>query len=289
MTLLVLPGFLFFVTFFYIPVLGNVIAFEHYMPFLGFFDSPWVGLQNFRDMAADTAFWQAVRNTLIIFLLQLVLFFPAPIGLALLLHSLLSTRLRRVIQSIVYLPHFISWVIIVSLFQQLFGGAGLLAHIQRELGMTPLNIMASPPLFKYLITSETIWKETGWGTIIFLVALLNIDSQLYEAAAVDGAGRWRRLWHVTLPGIVGITVLLLILRLGTVLSVGFEPILLQRDAVGPDAGEVLDTYVFFNGIAGGQWGITAAAGLVKAVIGTALVLGSNKMAHAFGQEGVMSR
>lgn len=286
MLALVLPGLLYFVIFYYIEALGYVIAFQNYLPFLGFFASPFVGLQNFRDMISDAAFWQAVRNTLTISLIELVLYFPAPIGLAMLLNSIISTRVRRLIQSIVYLPYFISWVIIVSLFQQILGGAGVVAHLFRAVGLPAINIVSSPPLFKWLVTFQLIWKETGWGTIIYLAALLSIDASLYEAAAVDGAGRWRRLWHVTLPGITGITILLLILRLGQILSTGFEQILLQRDAVGPAAGEVLDTYVFYHGIAGGQWGITAAAGLVKLVIGLTLVLGSNKIAHIFGQGGV---
>jgi putative aldouronate transport system permease protein len=131
-----------------------------------------------------------------------------------------------------------------------------------------------------------IWKDTGWGTIIFLAALLNIDASLYEAAAVDGAGRWRRLWHITLPGIVPITILLLILRLGEALTVNFQQIVLQRDAVGASAAEVLDTFVYFHGIIGGDWGVSAAAGLVKGIVAAVLVISANRIAHAFGQEGL---
>jgi putative aldouronate transport system permease protein len=151
-----------------------------------------------------------------------------------------------------------------------------------------INIMTEPGIFKGLVTAQVIWKETGWGTIIYLAALLNIEAALYEAAVMDGAGRWQRLWNITLPGILGVTMLLLILRLGAVLTVGFEQILLQRNAVGPAAGEVLDTYVYFKGIVGGQWGITAAAGLIKGILGTVLVLSANKLAHRAGQEGVYS-
>lgn len=286
MLLLALPGLLYFVVFHYLALFGYIIAFEDYQPFLGFFRSPFVGLANFQQLLGDSAFWQAVRNTVTISLLQLLLFFPAPIALALLLNSVISTKLRRFIQTIVYLPHFISWVIIVSLFQQLFGGTGLVAHLAVDAGLPPVNMMTNPDLFKWMVTLQLVWKDAGWGAIIYLAALLSIDASLYEAAAVDGAGRWQRLWHVTLPGIVGITLLLLILRLGTILSVGFEQILLQRDAVGPSAGEVLDTYVYYQGIVGGQWGITACAGLIKGIIGASIVLGANKIAHVFGQEGV---
>jgi putative aldouronate transport system permease protein len=286
MLLLILPGVLYFILFRYLPLLGNIIAFEDYLPFLGFTDSPFVGFANFQQMFADAAFWQATANTIIIAILQIVFYFPMPIILALLLQSLISMRTRRLIQSIVYLPHFISWVIVVALWQQVLGGSGIFVHTLRDWGLPAVNVMTEPGFFKPLVTLQLMWKETGYATIIFLAALLNIDSSLYEAAVVDGAGRWQRLWHVTLPGIMGVVILLLILRLGLILSVGFEQILLQRNAVGPAAGEVLDTYVYFKGIVGGQWGVTAAAGLIKGIIGTALVIAANKFAHKMGQEGV---
>lgn len=288
MLALVVPGLVYFIVFYYVPLLGYIIAFEKYLPFLGFFSSPWIGLQNFSQLFSDQNFWSAVRNTLTIALLQLVLYFPAPIALALLLNSVVSSQIRRFVQSVVYLPHFISWVIIVSLFQQMLGGSGLVAHWSRNLGLPVVNVMASPPLFKWLVTAQLIWKETGWGTIIYLAALLSIDVSLYEASAVDGAGRWGRFWHVTLPGLVGVTVLLFILRLGQILSVGFEQILLQRDFVGAPAGEVMDTYIYYHGIVGGQWSITAAAGMIKGVVGAGMVIGANRLAHRFGQPGVFT-
>jgi putative aldouronate transport system permease protein len=287
MLLLIAPGVIYFLLFQYLPLLGYIIAFEDYLPFIGF-DSPFVGFANFQAMFSDGAFWQAFWNTIIISLLQIVFYFPAPICLALLLHGVISTKVRRIIQSVVYLPHFISWVIVVSLWQQVLGGSGIFVHTLRDLGLPAINVMTEPGLFKSLVVSQVIWKETGWGTIIYLAALLNIEASLYEAAVVDGAGRWQRLWNITLPGIMGVTILLLILRLGAVLTVGFEQILLQRNAVGPAAGEVLDTYVYFKGIVGGQWGITAAAGLIKGILGTLLVISANKLAHRAGQEGVYS-
>jgi putative aldouronate transport system permease protein len=250
MLLFVLPGVIYFVLFGYLPLLGNIIAFEDYLPFVGF-GSPFVGFDNFASMINDAAFWQALSNTIIITILQLVFYFPAPIMLALLMQSVISTKVRRIIQSVVYLPHFISWVIVVSLWQQVLGGSGIFVHTLRDLGLPAINIMTEPGLFKALATSQLIWKETGYATIIFLAALLNIEAALYEAAVMDGAGRWQRLWNITLPGIMGVVILLLILRLGLTLSVGFEQILLQRNAVGPAAGEILDTYVC-SGIAAGQ-------------------------------------
>jgi putative aldouronate transport system permease protein len=288
MLLLIMPGVLFFIFFRYLPLLGNIIAFEDYLPFLGFFDSQFVGWANFQSMFSDAAFWQALSNTIIITMLQLVFYFPAPIALALLLQGVMSTKVRRIIQSVVYLPHFISWVIVVSLWQQVLGGSGIFVHTLRDLGLPAINVMTEPGLLKGLVTSQLIWKETGYATIIFLAALLNIEASLYEAAVMDGAGRWQRLLNITLPGILNVVILLLILRLGLALSVGFEQILLQRNAVGPAAGEVLDTYVYFKGIVGGQWGVTAAAGLIKGIFGTILVIGANKLAHRMGQEGVYS-
>jgi putative aldouronate transport system permease protein len=237
-------------------------------------------------MVQNAAFWQAVVNTVEIAIMQLLFYFPAPLGLALLLNGLISTRVRRIVQSIVYLPHFISWVIIVAIFQQVLGGAGVFDQLLRHGGMHPVNIMTNPALFKPLVTAQAIWKDTGWGTIIFLAALANVDASLYEAAAADGAGRLRRMWHITLPGVMGVIILLLILRLGNILTVGFEQILLQRDAVGAQAAEVLDTFVYYHGIVGGDWGMSTAVGLVKGVVGAILVLSANRIAHLFGQPGV---
>ncbi|MFI6386867.1 ABC transporter permease [Nonomuraea sp. NPDC050547] len=286
---LALPGALYFVLFFYIPLLGNVVAFQDYAPFLGFTGSSFVGFENFTAMLADEAFWKAVGNTLEITLLQLFLYFPAPLALALLLHGMLGNRLKRLVQTVVYLPHFMSWVIVVAMFQQVFGGAGSLNMFLRQNDIGILNIMNNPDTFSLLMTSQVIWKDCGWGTIMFLAALVAVDQNLYEAAAVDGGGKWRRLWHVTLPGIRPVLIMLFILRLGDILSVGFEQILLQRKFVGANASEVIDTYVFYNGVIDGNWGISTAAGLMKGIIGAALMLAANKLAHRLGEQGVYNR
>lgn len=289
MLLLVLPGFLYFVVFHWLPIPGNIIAFEDYQPYLGFVDSVWVGLDNFTAAFADPMFWAALRNTLVITLMQLVLFFPVPIALALILNSIMSPAIRRFVQSVVYLPHFLGWVIVISISTQILGATGVVPNLLDSMGLPRFSPMNSPEFFPVLVTLQLIWKDAGWGTIMFLAALANIDDELYEAAAVDGAGPWHRTWAITIPGIMPIVVLLLILNLGTALSVGFEQIVLQRDNVGAEAGEVLDTYVYFNGIVDGQWGTAAAVGLVKGVVGLFLVLGANKLAHRFGQDGVYSR
>jgi putative aldouronate transport system permease protein len=283
--LFVLPGLVYFLVFRYLPLLGNIIAFQDYSPFLGFQDSPFVGLDNFRKLFTDPEFKIALANTVIISVLQLVFFFPLPIALALLLNSILNEPIKRFMQSVLYLPHFISWVIIIALWQQVIGGDGFVNQVLRNQGRDAINIMNSPELFKPLVVLQVIWKETGWGTIIFLAALTKIDPQLYEAAVVDGAGGWRRLWHITLPGIRAVIVLLLVLRLSQVLTTGFEQMFLQRNAVGADAAEVLDTFTYFRGIQGGDWGFSATVGLVKGVVGMVLVLAANKVAKWFGEEG----
>ena len=248
-----------------------------------------VGFGQFQLLFSDPAFWDAFRNTLAITAFQLVFFFPLPILLAIALHNLLSSRLRGLIQTIVYLPHFFSWVLVVTFFVAMLGGAGLLAQTMREAGMQPWNVMTNPDTFIVLVTVEAVWKDVGWGTIVFLAALSTIDQNLYEAAAADGAGRWRRLWHITLPGLRPVIVLLLILRLGDALSVGFEQFLLQRDAVGRQAAEVLDTFVYHFSIATGNYGYGAAAGLFKAVIGLVLILAANRVAHMLGERGIYSK
>jgi putative aldouronate transport system permease protein len=282
-----LPGLIALLLFHYLPLLGNVIAFEDYQPFLGISGSDWVGFSNFSIIFnGDPAFIHALENTLILTILQVVFVFPAPIALALLLNTLAHEWVKRVVQSILYLPHFLSWVIVVALFQQVLGNAGLMNDSLREHNMHTFSIIGNPHLFKVLITSQVIWKDTGWGTILFLAALSQIDAALYEAADVDGASKRRQLWHITLPGLRALIVLLAILRLGDVLTVGFEQILLQQGPVGTDVSEVLDTYVYNNGIINGNWGESAAVGLVKGVVGVALVLGANKLAHLFGEQGV---
>ncbi|GAA0957217.1 ABC transporter permease subunit [Kribbella koreensis] len=288
--LFALPGTALIVAFHYVPLLGNVIAFKDYQPFLGIGGSDWAGWQNFSVIfTGDPAFLDALKNTLILTSLQSIFVFPAPIALALLLNSLFSERIKRIAQSILYLPHFMSWVIVVALFQQMLGGSGLLNNYLRSHDLATLDIIGNSELFHVLLTSQIIWKDTGWAAILFLAALSQIDSQLYEAASVDGAGRLKQLWHVTMPGLRGIIILLFILRLGDSLTVGFEQIILQQAAVGRDVSEVLDTYVYNNGVIGGAWGVAAAVGLVKGIVGVVLVLAANKVAHIFGEQGVYSR
>ena len=286
MYVLMLPGFLYFVVFHYVPMIGSAVAFMDYKPFLGFSGSDWVGLTNFRNLISDPDVGIALRNTLVINVIVTLFAFPSAISLALLLNSILSEPVRRIVQSVLYLPHFLSWVIVVSLWQELFGGAGIMNQALRENGWATFNLMTNPGFFKFLVALQYVWKEAGWESIIILAALTRIDPTLYEAAALDGAGAWGRLWSVTLPGIRGVVFLLLILWLGTFLTTGFEQFYLQRNAVGADAAEVLDTFTYFRGVRGGDWGLATAVGLVKGVVGAILIFSANRAAKRFGEEGV---
>jgi len=284
--LMVLPGVALLIVFAYVPMLGNVIAWLDYSPYVGIIDSVWIGWDNFARVFQNATFWHAVTNTLAITAFQLVFYFPIPIVLALLLNSVSTPWVRSTIQSIVYLPHFFSWVLVVTIFQQIFGGAGLLHRVLANAGFSGFDLMTNPDTFLVLITSQAVWKDAGWGIIIFLAALGTVNPEQYEAAAMDGAGKWGRIWHVTLPAIRPTIILLLILRLGDALTVGFEQLILQRDAVGAGAAEVLDTYVYYQGVINGDWAFAAAAGLVKGIVSLLLVLGANQLAHLFGEDGV---
>ncbi len=287
--LMTLPVVVLLIVFAYVPMLGNVVAFQEYSPYVGIAGSPFIGFDNFSRLLQDPAFWHALSNTLAITGFQLVFFFPLPILLAILLNSLMQPWLRTLIQGIVFLPHFFSWVIIVTVFQQILGGAGLISQQLRAVGAEPLNIMTNPDTFILLLTSQTIWRDAGWGIVVFLAALASIDPSQYEAAAVDGASGWRRMWHITLPALRPVIILLLILRLGDALSVGFEQLILQRDAVGAQASEVLDTFVYYSGVVSGDFSYGAAAGLLKGIISLILVLLANKVAHMFGEAGVYKK
>lgn len=287
--LMCLPAVTLLVVFAYVAMLGNIIAWMSYSPYAGFLHSPFVAWANFERVFSNPAFLDAVANTLTITAFQLVFFFPVPIFLALLLNSVMSPRIRTAIQSVVYLPHFFSWVLVVTLFQQMLGGAGLISQTLRQHGYAGFDLMTNPHSFLVLITMQSVWKDAGWGIIIFLAALGTVSPEQYEAAAVDGANRWRRMWHITLPALRPVILLLLILRLGDSLTVGFEQLILQRGAVGSGVSEVIDTYVYYQGVVNGDWSFAAAAGLVKGVVSLGLVLGANKVAHLFGEAGVYKR
>ncbi|RJE83987.1 sugar ABC transporter permease [Paenibacillus sp. 1011MAR3C5] len=284
--LLLLPGVLYFIIYRYVPMAGLIIAFKDYNPFTGFWDSDWVGFKHFARMFESGEVIQVLVNTIQISLLQIFVAFPISIILALMLNELRHAALKRFIQSMIYLPHFLSWVVVVGIFVVFLRGEGLVNSILSNFGIEAIPFLTDPAYFKPIIILQVIWKEAGWGTIIFLAALAGVNPSLYEAAVIDGANRWRQLWHVTLPAIRSVIIILFILRLGNVMDTGFEQIFLMLNPFNMDTGNVLDTYVYFKGIQQGNIGFATAVGMFKGLVGLVLVLGANRLAKRFGEEGL---
>jgi putative aldouronate transport system permease protein len=284
--LLLIPGLIYFIVFKYLPMFGIVIAFENYVPFSGVLGSQWVGFKWFNSFFRFPAWLTYLKNTLILSLMNIVFYFPAPIILALLLNEMRSLRYKKTLQTLLYIPHFISIVIVVSITFVMFGPSGIVYKATQNVLGYPINYMGSPDTFRWMIIGQTIWKETGWGTIIFLAALTNVDTQLYEAAMVDGAGRLRRLWHITLPAIRSTIVLMLILRMGSVLDTGADHLILMANPLNRKVSQTLDVFVYQQGIQNGQFSYASAIGLMKAVVSVTLVVSSNKIAHALGEQGL---
>lgn len=285
---MLIPGALYFILFRYIPMGGLIIAFKEYSPFKGMWGSPWVGFGQFVKFFSANDFSKLLTNTLGISLLQLVLYFPAPIILSLFLNEVRHSGYKRVVQTLVYIPHFVSWVIVASLTYQLFNVSdGVFNVIYKAIsGGQTFDILSNPSTFWGLIVGQDIWRETGYGTIVFLAALAGVDQELYEAARVDGAGRWRLMWHITLPAIRGTIIMMLILRVGGIMNTGYEQIFLMRNDLNLAKAEVFDTYIFTKGIKSGQYSFTAAAGMFKSVVGMVLVLLSDRIAKLFGESGL---
>ncbi len=285
--LLALPGIVYFVLFKYVPMWGILISFQDYSPYLGVMQSKWVGLEHFQRFFSNPDFLQLFRNTMAINLLNLVFFFPLPIVLSLMLNEVRSAAYKKLLQSVVYLPHFLSWVIIVGIsFLFLSQGEGILNKILVELGFSKIDFLTNKNYFWAILTIQSIWKEAGWGTVIFLAAIAGIDPQLYEASTMDGAGKLRQMWHITLPGIRSVVVVLLILRIGHMMDVGFEQVFLMMNGAVSDVADVFDTYVYRLGVKQGQFSFSTAVGLFKSVIGLLLVIGANQLAKKFGEDGV---
>lgn len=284
---LVLPGLLFFAIYIYIPYFGQIIAFQDFSPFRGIQGSPWVGLKHFERLFTDPAIGRVVVNTLILSFLQIIIAFPVPIGLALMLNEVLNPVYKRVVQSIIYLPHFISWVIIVGIWNQIFGSQGLTNQVMVELGQEPISFLTNIDFFRPSFILQNIWKESGWGTVIFLAALTSVNVQLYEAAAIDGANRLKQLWHVTLPGIMPVVLIVLIIRLGHVLTIGFEHIFLLLNSATEAQAQVIDTFVYTRGIVNGNLSFATAVGLVQGIVGLILVIVANRLAKRFGEGGII--
>lgn len=286
--LLLLPGFVYFVIFKYLPMWGVVIAFQDFSPFLGVLESKWVGFKHFNNFFNNPDFVRLLRNTLILAVYDLVFFFPAPIIAALLLNEVRVGIFKRIVQTMIYVPHFISMVIVASMtYVFLTTNGGVVNEIIQMITGNKINFLGDPSWFRPMIILQIMWKETGWGTIIFLAALASVDVEQYEAAVVDGASRWQRMWHITLPAISSTIIILLILRLGNFLDTGFEQIFLMTNSLNRSVADVFDTYVYFVGITQGAFSYSTAVGLFKSVVGIILIYGSNYIAKRFGHEGII--
>ncbi|MBW7454053.1 ABC transporter permease subunit [Paenibacillus sepulcri] len=284
---MVMPGLLYFALFKYLPMWGILIAFKDYLPFRGFWNSPWVGFKHFDRFFHDPVFWTLFENTLILAIYNIIFFFPFPILIALMLNELRREWFKRSIQTFIYIPHFVSWVVVVGMAYTFFSSeGGIFTDMLVDAGMNKVNFLMSNSWFRPMIILESIWKESGWGTIIFLAALSGVDPTLYEAAKMDGAGRIRQLWHITLPAIRSTIIILFILRLGTFLDTGFEQIFLMLNSTNREVGEVFDTYVYATGVQQGQFSFSTAVGLFKSLVGLMLVLAANKLAKKAGEQGV---
>uniref|UniRef100_UPI003D2E216D ABC transporter permease n=1 Tax=Paenibacillus oryzisoli TaxID=1850517 RepID=UPI003D2E216D len=285
--LMLVPGILYFVVFKYLPMWGVFLAFKDYQPFVGFWGSKWVGFKHFERFFTDPSFWHLLRNTFSIASYNLIFYFPLPIVLALMLNEVKNELFKRLAQTMIYVPHFFSWVVISGLsYILLTTEGGIVNELIQAAGGEKISFLLSKDWFRTIITSQIIWKETGWGTILFLAALSGVDPSLYEAARIDGAGRWRQLMHITLPAIRSTIVILLILRLGHFFELGFEQIYLMLNAMNREVGETFDTYIYTNGIQQGLFSYTTAVGLFNSFIGLILVVTANAIAKRFGEEGV---
>ncbi|QNK58317.1 sugar ABC transporter permease [Paenibacillus sp. PAMC21692] len=284
---MILPGLMYFIIFKYVPMFGLLISFQQYDPFAGFLRSTWVGLDNFKRLFMEQDFALLLGNTFMFASLDILFFFPAPIYLALLLNEVRIKSVRNAVQTIMYAPHFISWVVIVSLTMTLFASQnGLINQWLESAGLGSIEPFAKSDGLKPMWLLQNIWQGMGWGSILYLAALSSIDTSLYEAAKVDGAGRLRQIWHITLPGIRYVIVIMFILRLGNFMEIGFEHIFLLQNPLNFHVSDVFDTFVYRTGILQRDYSYSAVVGMFKSIVGLILVLGANRLARKLGEEGV---
>ncbi|GAB6929475.1 sugar ABC transporter permease [Paenibacillus sp. JCM 10914] len=285
--ILLVPGILFILLFKYTPMYGITIAFKDFNIFTGFADSPWVGWKHFAKLFTSPDFAQVFKNTVIISFLKIVILFPLPIMIALMLNELRNMIFKRTVQTVIYLPHFLSWVIVGGLFIDILStNGGIINKALVSMGMEPIAFFLDNSVFRSVLITSAGWKETGWSTIVYLAAFTMIDPMLYEAAKIDGAGRWKQLWHITLPGIAPIIVLMFILRLGNVLEAGTEQILVMYNPVVYQVSDVIGTFVYRQGLGNQDYSFSTAVGLFEAVISFTLVIVGNAMSRKYLQRGI---
>lgn len=274
--IMILPVLAFYITFCYLPMYGVIIAFKNFQPGLGMWGSPWVGFQNYIDFFTGPYFIRVLSNTLIISLSSIVFGFPAPIILALLLNEVHNQRFKRLVQTVTYIPHFISLVVVCGMILQFTSSSGVVTLLMNKVFGIPLkNMMGTPANFVPIYVISGIWQEIGWGSIVYLSAITSIDTQIYEAAQIDGANRFMQVWYVTLPGILPVIMVMLILRLGNVMSVGFEKIILLYNPSIYSTADVISSFTYRQGLQNFNWSFSTAVGLFNSIINYIFLLSSN--------------
>lgn len=282
--LLLVPGLLVMLIFRYLPMAGAIIAFKDYNLFDGIWGSPWVGLKHFQELLEQPKFWEVLRNTLLINMYKLLFQFPLPIILALMINEVRNLAFKRITQSVTYLPHFLSWVIISAIFINLLSPqTGVLKGAFALLGMQDIMMIADERFFRSILVLSTAWKETGWSSIIYLSAILAIDPGQYEAARIDGAGKLRQIWHITLPGIRNVIIFIILLRIGSALGNDLEQVLMFYSPFVYSVGDVIGTYVYRIGLTEMKYSFTTAIGLFQSVIGMTLIASANYLSKKFGE------
>lgn len=279
-----LPTLLYFIIFHYIPMYGIVIAFKDYSPFVGIADSPWVGLKHFERFFQSIFFSRLLRNTLFLNVYSLIFGFPLSIVLALMLNEVRSHLFRRTIQTVSYLPYFISTVVVVGMIVNFLSTSGLVNIIIKKTGALAKPFLSDPRWFRSVYVATGIWQNVGWGSVIYLAALASIDPQLYDAAMVDGAGRFQKIWHISLPSILPVIMILLLFNLGGLLSVGFEKVVLLYNPAVYETADVISTYVYRAGLLGQQLSFGTAVGLFNSIVNLVLLTLFNQLAKRFGQQ-----
>ncbi|MGN7165364.1 ABC transporter permease [Paenibacillus cellulositrophicus] len=287
--LLLAPVLLWYGIFHYAPMYGIQLAFKDFYIMKGIWASPWVGVKHFHYMfAMSPDFWNIMRNTLVISFYHIVFGFPAPIILALLFNEIRFSLFKKIAQTISYLPHFLSWIVLGGILIMLLSpNTGVVNDLIKMLGFQPIYFLGDESYFRFTLVVSAIWKEVGWGMIIYLAALAGVDQQLYEAAVIDGANRWKQTLYITIPSILPVISILLILRVGGILDAGFDQILNLYSPAVYGVSDILDTYVYRVGLQNGQYSLTTAVGLFKNVVALVLVLSTNFIVKKMGQEGVL--
>ena len=277
--LMILPAIAYFAIFHYAPMYGVIIAFQDYKPLKGISGSAWVGFKHFQTFVQGPFFWRLVRNTLSINIGMLVFGFPLPIIFALMLNEVRSTAFRKVVQTVTYMPHFVSSVVVCGLMVIFCRSDGLLTNVLTFFGLPKTNLLTIESYFQPLYIGMNIWQELGWDSIIYFAALTSVDAALYEAARVDGAGRWRQMWHITLPGISSTIVILLILRIGNLMSLGWDRIILMYNDMVMETADVISTFVYRTGLVQVQYSYATAVGLLNSIINVILLVSANAVSR----------